>query len=80
MVVRKSKFNFCGSGAEGEDHMNMGLLVLENVISALGSEEKGKFVPFRDSKRKLLHCCHSFDSLSPCEIMLTYFMSSIIYP
>jgi kinesin family protein 4/21/27 len=64
VVVRKSKFNFvdlAGSerqkrtNAKGQRlkegiNINKGLLTLGNVISALGSGEKGKFVPFRDSK------------------------------
>ena len=64
VVEQKSKFNFvdlAGSerskrtNAKGQRlkegiNINKGLLVLGNVISALASGEKGKFVPFRDSK------------------------------
>ena len=64
VVVQKSKFNFVDlagcerakrTNAKGQRlkegiNINKGLLVLGNVISALGSGDKGKFVPFRDSK------------------------------
>ena len=64
VIVQKSKFNFvdlAGSerqkrtNAKGQRmkegiNINKGLLVLGNVISALASSDKKKFVPFRDSK------------------------------
>ena len=64
VVNRKSKFNFIDlAGAERQKrtnakgqrlkegiNINKGLLVLGNVISALASGDKKKFVPFRDSK------------------------------
>jgi kinesin family protein 4/21/27 len=64
VVVQKSKFNFVDlagcerakrTHAKGQRlkegiNINKGLLVLGNVISALGSGDKSKFVPFRDSK------------------------------
>ncbi|KAL7545548.1 hypothetical protein ACHAWF_008898 [Thalassiosira exigua] len=64
VVTCRSKFNFvdlAGSerakrtNAKGQRlregiNINKGLLVLGNVISALGSGDKKKFVPFRDSK------------------------------
>lgn len=64
VVVQKSKFNFVDlagcerakrTHAKGQRlkegiNINKGLLVLGNVISALGSGDKTKFVPFRDSK------------------------------
>lgn len=64
LVEQRSKFNFvdlAGSerqkrtNAKGQRlkegiNINKGLLILGNVISALASGEKGKFVPFRDSK------------------------------
>ena len=64
VVVQKSKFNFVDlagcerakrTNAKGQRlkegiNINKGLLVLGNVISALGSGDKSKFVPFRDSK------------------------------
>ncbi|KAL3777525.1 hypothetical protein ACHAWO_005509 [Cyclotella atomus] len=64
VVVQRSKFNFVDlagcerakrTHAKGQRlkegiNINKGLLVLGNVISALGSGDKSKFVPFRDSK------------------------------
>ena len=64
VVVRKSKFNFvdlAGSerskrtNAKGQRlkegiNINKGLSVLGNVISALASDNKNTFIPFRDSK------------------------------
>ena len=64
VVATRSKFNFvdlAGSERSKRTHakgqrlkeginINKGLLVLGNVISALASGDKKKFVPFRDSK------------------------------
>jgi len=64
VLLNKSKFNFVDlAGSERQKrtnakgtrlkegiNINKGLLVLGNVISALASGDKAKFVPFRDSK------------------------------
>uniref|UniRef100_A0A2K6TB05 Kinesin motor domain-containing protein n=1 Tax=Saimiri boliviensis boliviensis TaxID=39432 RepID=A0A2K6TB05_SAIBB len=66
--------------AEG-DHLKEGLLCLGNVISALGDDKKGGFVPYRDSKltRLLQDSLGGNTCVSPADSNLEETLNTLCY-